>query len=447
MKKISSLLFIFLVTGQVTMAQVSLWTFQQCLDTALNNNISVNQSRLSNEVNKIALEQTKASRIPSLSANANEGLNFGKNVDPTTNAFVTQSYNSTNFSLNTGLNLFNGLQTTNTIRQNRLNVDAGTYDIEKVKNDVTLNITTAYLQLLFAYEILSTAKSQADGTLAQVDRTIKLVNAGKVPESNLYQIRSQSATDNLSVVNAQSQLDMAKVNLMQVMEIPITDSFDIEKPELVEPSEVVLLNNYDIYQKALTVQPQIAGATTRTSSALMGIKVSQGARYPKLNLSAGMNTNYASSRKKGSNVNPEGYPFGEQLWDNLGQTFGLGLSIPIYSNRQIKSNIDRAKINAMNVQLNEKNVKNQLRKSIEQTYTDLKSALKKYEATKEQLSAAESSYSNMTTKYNVGLSNAIDFLVEKNNYFNAQSNLIQAKYDYIFKTKILNFYQGQAIKF
>ena len=447
MKKTALLFYAILLYPLINHAQVSSWNFQQCLDTALKNNITVNQSRLSNETNKITLEQTKAQRIPSLSASANEGLNFGKNIDPTTNTFVTQSYNTTNFSLNTGLTLFNGRQTTNTIRQNRLNVEAGNFDIETSKNDVTLSITNAYLQVLFAYEILSTAENQAAATLAQVDRTEKLVKAGKVPETNLYQIRSQLATDNLTVVNAMSLLDMAKVNLIQLMEIPLIDSFEIVKPELEEPSAVLLLKNKEIYEKALMVQPQIAGASTRTASALQSIKVSKGARFPRLNFNAGLNTNYASSRKQGTSVNPEGYPFGEQLWDNLGQTLGLGLSIPIYSNRQIKSNIDRATINAMNAQLNEKNIKNQLRKNIEQTYTDLKSALRKYESTKEQLAAAEISYDNMEKKYNVGLSNAIDFLVEKNNYFKAQSNLIQAKYDYVFKTKILDFYQGTAISF
>jgi len=438
-------IFIFLIANQVC-AQTQPWTFRQCLDTALQRNISVNQSRLANELNKVDLEQVKANRIPSVSANANEALNFGKNVDPTTNSFVTEGYHSTNFGVSSSYNLFNGLQNANTIRQNRLDVQAGQYDIDKIKNDVTLNITTGYLQVLFANEILAAAKSQEAATATQVERSEKMVNAGKSPESDLLQIQSQLATDNLSVVTAQIQLDLAKVTLMQLMEIPITDGFDVEVPLMDESAAALLQTNEEIYQKSLAVQPQITSASLKTSASMMALKISQGAHWPRISLGANMNTNYASSRKKG-NVNPEGYPFFEQVWDNIGQSLSMGVSIPIYSNRQIKSNIDRARINLITTRLNEQNVKNVLRKSVEQTYTDMQAAVKKYEATKQQVAAVESVYQNSEKKFAVGVMSATDFLIQKNNFTQSQSNLIQAKYDYIFKRKILDFYQGKAIQF
>lgn len=446
MNKLIWMMIPLLLAGNGVTAQVKRWKFRECLDTALVHNITVNQSRLTNELNKVSLEQSKAGRIPSVSANASEGLSLGKNVDPTTNSFVTQAYHSTNLSINGSYNLFNGLQNANTIRQNRLNVEAGQYDIEKVKNDVTLNITTGYLQVLFAYEVLSAAKNQAEVTAAQVDRTQKMVEAGKSPESDLLQIRSQQATDNLSVITAQNQLDLAKVTLMQLMEIPVTDLFDVEIPTMLEPTQQILNTNEEIYRRSLAVMPQITGYTIKTDAALMAQKVSEGARWPRLTLGANLNTNFASSRTQGSVVNPEGYPFFEQIWDNIGQSLNLGLSIPIYSNRQIKSNIDRAKINVLNARLNEQNVKNVLRKNVEQTATDLKAASKKYEATREQLRAVEAAYLNAEKKYGVGVMNATDFLIQKNNFFQSQSNLIQARYDYIFKSKILDFYQGKDIQ-
>lgn len=446
MNKLIWMMIPLLLAGNGVTAQVKRWKFRECLDTALVHNITVNQSRLTNELNKVSLEQSKANRIPSVSANASEGLSLGKNVDPTTNSFVTQAYHSTNLSINGSYNLFNGLQNANTIRQNCLNVEAGQYDIEKVKNDVTLNITTGYLQVLFAYEVLSAAKNQAEATAAQVDRTQKMVEAGKSPESDLLQIRSQQATDNLSVITAQNQLDLAKVTLMQLMEIPVTDLFDVEIPTMLEPAQQILNTNEEIYRRSLAIMPQITGYTIKTDAALMAQKVSEGARWPRLTLGANLNTNFASSRTQGSVVNPEGYPFFEQIWDNIGQSLNLGLSIPIYSNRQIKSNIDRAKINVLNARLNEQNVKNVLRKSVEQTATDLKAASKKYEATREQLRAVEAAYLNAEKKYVVGVMNATDFLIQKNNFFQSQSNLIQAKYDYIFKSKILDFYQGKEIQ-
>ena len=447
MKKSISLLFVFWVAVQVTMAQDSLWTFRQCLDTALKRNISINQSRLTNELNQVALAQSKANRIPSASASVNESYNFGKNVNPTTNAFVIQTYNSTNFGVGSSLTLFNGLQNSRTIQQNSMIIEAGKYDIATIENTVTLNITTAYLQVLFAYEILSAAENQVASTLSQVDRTEKMVNAGKVAESNLFQIKSQYATDKLSVVTARSQLDLAKVTLMQLMEIPVIDSFDIVKPVFGEPAELILQSNQDVFRKALAIQPQIAGASIRTNNALLEIKISQGARWPRLNLSGNLNTNFAGSSRSGGSVNTVNQNFFPQLWDNLGGSLGLGLSIPIYSNRSIKSNIERATINAMSARLDEQDTKNQLRRSIEQACTDLRSSMNKFFATKEQYNSAMVSYKNMETKYNVGMMTAIDYLIEKNNFYQAESKLIQAKYEYLFNTKILDFYQGNPIQF
>lgn len=446
MKKRLLLLPLLLFPALFASAQET-WTFSQCLDTALRRNISINQARLTNQINKVNLEQDKAARYPNLSANVNEGLNLGKNIDLTSNKFVTQAFNSTSANVNTGLNLFNGLQIRNSIRQSEIDLEAGKKDIEKVINDITINVTAAYLQVLFSYEIVDAAKNQADVTSQQEDRTAKLVNAGRLAETNLLQIRAQLASDKLAVVNAENQLQIAKLNLMQFMDLPLADSFNIVKPLLQEPSMLQLQTNEEVYKKSLEVQPQIAGAGLRTSSAETAIKISEGARWPKLNLSASLSSSYASSRVKESEVNPQGYHFFNQMWDNLGQSVGLNLSIPIYSNRQIQSNIERARINAVSTRLDEQNVKNQLRKTVEQNYTDLVSAYKKYEAAKEQIANSQASYRNLETKYNLGMSTAVDFLIEKNNFFQAQSNLIQARYDYFFKMKMLDFYQGKPITF
>jgi outer membrane protein len=447
MKRITLLLFVFFAGFHVTFAQVSLWNFQQCLDTALKRNININQTRLANEMNRIALAQSKANRIPSASANASEGFNFGKNVNPVTNAFVIQTYNSTNFGVGSSLTLFNGLQNSRTIQQNSMIIEAGKYDISTIENTVTLNITTAYLQVLFAYEILNAAENQVASTLSQVERTEKMVTAGKLAESNLFQIKSQYATDKLAVVTATSQLEMAKVTLLQLMEVPVIDSFEIVKPDFGEPAELILQSNQEVFRRALAVQPQIAGAAIRTNSALLDIKISKGARWPRLNLSGNINTNFAGSSRTESSVNPTDQHFFPQLWNNLGGSLGLGLTIPIYSNRSIKSNIERATVSLMSARLDEQNTKNQLRKSIEQACTDLRSSMNKFFATKEQYNSALVSYKNMETKYNVGMMTAIDYLIEKNNFFQAESKLIQSKYEYYFNEKILDFYQGTSITF
>lgn len=448
MHKKSILIVAACLMAGATMAQQHIWTFQQCLDTALQRNISLNQSRLNTDLSQISLDQSKAALFPNLSASARDGVGFGRSVNPTTNQYVAKTTNSASFGINSGVDLFSGFQLTRTILQNKMNLDAVKTDVENVKNQVTISITTAYLQLLFQYEILNAARNQAEATVSQVDRTQKMVSAGTLPESNLYTIRSQLATDNLAVVNAQGQLDLARVALEQLMEIPITDSFDIKVPELVAPSLLLNQTNQEIYNKSLSVQPQIAGAAIRTNSALLGIKISEGARWPTLSLSGSVNSNYAVSSRNGVDPSvPQASPFFPQLWDNLGESIGLNLSIPIFSNRQLKSNIERAKVNALSARLDEQNTRIALRKTIEQAYTDLRNSIKKYDAVKEQISAAELSYKNMERRYNIGTSTATDFLIEKNNYFQAQSNGIQSKYDYIFKSKILDFYQGKPIQF
>jgi outer membrane protein len=448
MQKKSIMIFLACALLNFAQAQKQVWTFQQCLDTAIQRNISLNESRLSDQLNSITLNQSKASIFPYVSASGRDGVSFGKSVNPTTNQYVEKTTNSATVGLSTGVTLFNGFQISRTILQNKINLDAGKTDIDNVKNQVTLNITTAYLQVLFYYEILSAAKNQAAATVVQVDQTQKMVNAGKLPESNLFTIRSQQATDNLAVVNAQSQLDLGKVTLEQLMELPIVDSFEVKVPDFIEPPLMMLQTNQEIFNKALTVQPQIAGASLRTNSALLGIKISEGARYPTLGLSGSASSNYSVSSRSGVDPSvPKASPFFPQMWNNLGESIGVNLSIPIYSNRLIKSNIERAKVNALIAQLNEQDIKVQLRKTIEQSYTDLKNSVKKYEATKEQIAAAELSYKNMEIKYKVGMATAIDYLIEKNTFYQAQSNGIQAKYDYIFKSKILDFYQGKPITF
>lgn len=441
-----TLLMVFLLL-QYAAAQRKPWTYQQCLDTAMKRNISVNQSRLANELNRIGLEQYRANRIPSVSASVGEAFNIGKNIDATTNQFVIGSFNSGSYGLNASYNLFNGLQNNNTIKQYKLNVEAGRFDIETARNTVILSITTGYLQMLQQYEILKTAMNQLSADSAQTERTRKMLNVGKAAEGDLLQMLAQLASDQLQAVNAQNQLDLARVTLMQLMQIPVLDTFDVEIPASQEPGLLMPLNKEEVFKKSLDVMPQIRASSIRTSGSLMAIKVANGARWPRLTLSAGLNSNYASSRKQGSAVNPEDYPWYTQVWDNVGQSLNLGLSIPIYSNRQIQSNIERATVNSKTAALNELNTRQTLRMSIEQTFTSLRAAARNYEASKIQLNSTELTFRNAEKKFNVGVMSATDFLIQKNNYVQSLSNSIQARYNYIFQTKILDFYQGKAISF
>ena len=415
------------------------WTLAECIDRALQENTTIKQGLLSNNVTELTLEQSKANLIPTLSASGSQGFNFGRSLDPHTNAYISQNNISNSFSVSSSYNLFTGFQTIQTIKKNELDLKAGTLDLEKTKKDVTLNVTLAYLQVLFAFEQVENAKSQVESTQSQVDKTQILVNAGTLPIGNLYTVQSQLATDKYSEVNAENQVSISKVNLMQLMELPVDPAFDIIRPDLtnliVETTDKS--NTDSIYSKALIVQPDIASSDLKVASAETNLKISKASLYPRLSLSTGISSAYSDLR---STV------FEQQLKDNLSESVRLSLSIPIFSQKQVSTSIKKSQIGIYSSQLNAQNTRNQLRKNIEQAYNDMIAAQHNFEAVQNQLISTETSYNDSKRKYELGMITATDYLIAKYNYSTALLNLIHAKYNYLFTSKILDFYQGNPIK-
>ncbi len=469
--------FVFLFLLHTVYSQEKQWTIQECMDTALQNNIQLNQQRLSNRLSEVSIEQSRAQRIPSLNASTSQGLSFGRSIDPYTNQYNNTNFASNSFSLNSNVTLFNGFQNTNTIRRNEIDLQAGEKDLETLKKNITLNITLGYLQVLFAYDQLENARNKLASTRAQVERTQKLVEIGELPEGNLLQLQSQMATDNYSFVNADNQVWIAKVNLMQLMNIPVKSGFDLLRPSYPDTINTAILNKSadEVYQEALQTQPQVQSAVLKVQSAEKGLQISKGAMAPRLSLSANLSSGYSNARslydrtyntvteeigylasdpsdkvlsdRQHTIVSAKSYPFQNQVWDNFGQSVRLSLSFPIFNSKQVKSNIKRSMINIETARLNKMNVEVQLRKNVEQAYSDLVVASKNYAAASEQLRTAKKSFQDTEKKYNLGLVNATDYLIEKNNYANARVMLTRNKYDYIFKHKILDFYKGEPIQF
>jgi outer membrane protein len=399
----------------------------------------VNQRKLANATTELTLEQSKATRIPSLSASTNQSFTFGLSLDPRTNINTPIDIASTNLGMNSSLNLFSGFQLTNTIKKNELDLQAGNFDLEKTKKDVTLNITLAYLQVLFAHEQVENAKSQVESTQSQVDKTKILVAAGTLPIGSLYTVESQLATDRYNLVNAENQLSISRVNLMQLMELPVEPGFDVVRPgmdSLVIPVHGAQLPD-SIFSKALLAQPDIASSELKVASAEMSLKISKAALFPRLLMSAGVSSAYSDARDR---------TFQEQLGDNLAESIRLNLSIPIFNQKQTSASIRRSQIGIYTSQLNALDTRNQLRKNIEQAYNDMVSAQHNYEAVQNQLVSTETSYNDSKRKYDLGMITATDFLIAKNNYSTAISNFTRAKYNYLFMKKILDFYQGNPIE-
>ena len=421
------------------LGQTKQWTLTECIERALQENISINQRRLTNKSAELTLEQSKATRIPTLSGSTSQGFNFGRSLDPYTNTYVAQNIASSSFGLNSTLSLFNGFQTVNSIKKNELDLKAGTLDLEKNMKDVTLNITLAYLQILFAYEQVENAKIQLESTQSQVEKTQKMVNSGTLPIGNLYAIESQMSTDKYSLVNAQNQLSISKVNMMQMMELPADPSFDIYRPDMSEFGvEVLPAGTPDnIYAKALELQPEIESSEIKVASAETNLKISKGSLYPRLSLNAGINSAYSDQRLR---------TFPEQLNDNLSQSIRFNLSIPIFNQKQTITQIQKSEIIVSSTQLNALETRNQLRKSIEQAYNDMVAAQHNYEAVQGQLVTSETSFRDSNRKYELGMITATDFLIAKNNFETAHTNLTRAKYNYLFMSKILDFYEGNPIE-
>ena len=466
------------------------WTLQECINYALDNNLSVQRSVLNVESQDVSYAQSKYNRLPSVNANGSYGYSWGRSIDPTTNQFVdNQRIASANATLSGTLLLFNGMRVTNSIRQNKLAFEASELNLKKSKNDVVLNVITFYTNVLFAKELFENAKKQLNSTEQQVELTRKQVDVGSLPKSNLLDLQAQKATNELNVVNRENDYLMAKIQLKQVLQLPPDGTIDIVVPEIgVETDPVLELSAYEIYEIALNSMPEVKGAELNAQSTDIGVNVARGNLYPTLALQGGLTTRYsdvsqiATGRAPIFIENPldanaqdvqlyqnvtylnggdlqtiaipattgsdfETIGFSTQVNDNLSKFINLSLNIPVFNGFSARADIQRAVISREQAQINEKEVKYQLWTTIEQAYNDVTAAIKSYNSSKVQVEAREESFRVMKQRYDLGAVNFTDYQISENDLFQAKSDLLRAKYDYIFKLKILDFYQGKTLDF
>jgi len=462
---------ILLVSGYSLAAQQA-WSIEDCLQYAMENNIQIKQSVLQTEYNENLLKQSRLGQIPNLSGSGNYTYSWGRALDQTTYQFTEdQQINSYNFGISSYANLFNGLQARNTIKQNELNLMASYQDVESVKNEISLNIAAAYLTILFNQELVAVTKSQMEVTGQQVERTKKMVDAGKLARGNYLELKAQLAAEELNLVNAENQLSISLLNLQQILDLPIDTAFRVIIPDLPAPDEnPLLVDAQEVYQIAEDIMPTIKSAMLSLESAEKGLAIAKGGRSPQLYVSANYNTGYSDIREQvveigisdqypiGETMSGEPvvsypqeypiygtYPFFDQVRDNRSTGVGLGLSIPIFNGWSINTNIANARIMHENAKLDLQSRKLALYASVHQSYADAVAALKKFNASQEALVSMEESFKYTEKKFEVGLVNTVDYNTSKNQLIATQSDLLQAKYDFIFKTKILNFYRGEPI--
>lgn len=473
-KVILKIIILFAITSNIN-AQKQ-WSLEDCVNYALDNNIQIKQQELNVLRSENSLTLSKAALLPNLNGNAAQNFNWGRSVDPYTNDFTENNTSSNNFSLSSSVLLFNGFQNNNTIKQNKFELLASIQDVEKMKNDISLNIAAAYLQVMFNQDMFENAKKQLDISALQVERTKKMVDAGSLPQGDLLSIESQYATDELQVINTQNQLDVSILTLQQLLDLDTVTNFSIIRPDFPELEvNTMTFTIEDIYNEALNNLPEIKSAEYRLLSSEKSLSVAKGGRSPRLSMSASWGTGYSDAYQNyfatdsiygmvlgytqiGTDMysvysnqpsylyDSETRPFMDQLKDNGSTSLAISLSIPIFNGFQTSKSISNAKINVLNSQYNLELQKNQIYKDIQQKYLDVLAALKKYYSSKKAFASLEKSFAYTQQKYDVGLINFLDYNISKNNFSKAESDLLQAKYDYIFKSKILDFYRGIPIK-
>jgi outer membrane protein len=400
--------------------------------------ISLNQEELASQMNKIYLTRSKAAIFPNLNLNDVQTLHSGSVQDPNTYQYSKQSGSTNDLSLNSSVTLFNGYLLLNTVKQNKLIYEAGMLDVEKTKNDILLNVVAGYMQVLMDYEAIREAQDQVAESTAQVIQIKQFVDFGKLAELSLLQIQSQLASDKLLMVNAENQLQLDKLTLLQLMEIPVRNDFDIQRMELKELFPETPMSTKEIDKISENFLPQIKSALQKTDASLNSLKMAESGRLPKLTLGGSLNGGYSSAKND---------VYSNQFKNNFSQQVSITLAVPIFNNLIIKSNIAIAKINVQSAQWNEKQTKSEVRKNIEIVYTNQVMAGKKLIATQEQMELEKRTYFDMGKKFNVGSMSATDFLIEKNNYYKVAMLLIQAKYDYVLKAKMVDFYIGKPLLF
>lgn len=470
---VSCLLLAMLITGmRSTYGQAEVWPLEKCITYAIDNNIQVKQMELASEFNSNTLQQSKLGALPNLNAGATHSWSFGRALDETTYEFTKdQTVMSDNIYLSSSVTLFNGLQTLNTIKQSQYDLMASLQDVDKIKNDISLSIALAYLQILLNMELLEVTNNQLEITRLQITRTSQLVEAGSLAQGSLLEIQAQVAAEELQQVNAQNQLDISYLTLTQFLELDSVGNFKIEIPDLPLPEEEFLLESIsEIYSDAERILPQVKSADYMLKSSEVGLNIAKGARSPRLSFTGSYGTRYSNILKQYSLVPGEtsdpfpigtvegtgeivnsfpqplvigdNYPFGNQFSDNATYGVQFNLTIPIFNGWQTNTMISNAKISVLNSKYNLESTKNILYKEIQQAFADAVASLKKYRASEKAVSSMEESFRYTEQKFNVGMVTSFDYNTAKNQLASTQSDLLQSKYEYIFTTKVLEFYRG-----
>lgn len=466
------ILILFIVILPVSVDAQS-WTLDSCINYATQNNLAIKISEQNIKLTQLNETTALGGMFPTLNAQGGHGYNWGQRIDPFTNQFASSRIQTNNFGLATGVNIFGGFQQYNTWRQSEINTDASKKDFEKSRNDLALNVASAYLNILLNKEFMQIASRTLEATTVQVQRIEKLVNAGQLAQGNLNDIRAQQASDNANHVNTINNYKLSKLALMRLLQLDMltAEYFDIVYPNLEPEADNALLASPSVaVASALNNFPEIKSAQLKVVSADYGKKIARGGYSPSLSASFSYGTGYSGAAMIATGAGtqmfiPFGFvagteipvitqqtvyeykvkPFGEQLNDNINRSLFFTLNVPLFNGFTTRAANKRAEINVLNAELQLEQSKQQLEQAVYQAHADAVAALATYQSSMVSVETSQKSYDWVKVRYEQGAANSVEYNDALIRYQNAQATLVRSKYEYIFKVKVLEFYEGKPI--
>ena len=420
------------------------WTLRNCIDYALEHNITIRRNRINVESTQEDVKTAKADFLPSLSGNISQRIVNRPNSasgtiisgDNITTSESKTSYNGS-YGIDANWTVYNGSKRVNTLKQQQLNSRVAELTVDESENSIEENITQLYVQILYSAEAVKVNESTLEVSRKEFERGQELFNAGSIASSDLAQLEAQVSNDNYQLVTSQTTLQNYKLQLKQLLELDGDFEMDLFLPPLDDSTVLIPLpTKDDVYQTALNLRPEIESSKLHIEASDMNIKISRAGYIPSLSLSAGIGT---------TNANGNDFSFSEQVKQNWNNSIGLTLSIPIFDKRQTKSAVNKAKLQRQTSELDLMDNQKTLYKTIESLWLSANSAQQQYVAATQKLKSTQASYALVSEQFNLGMKNTVELLTEKNNLLSAQQETLQAKYTAILNASLLRFYQGEEI--
>ena len=439
-----AILFISLLLISIGGKAQERWSLRRCIDYAIEHNINIRRTANAVEQSAVEANSAKWARLPNLNGSAGQSWNWGRTQTAVKNedtgdystVYVNTNSQGSNLNLSTSIPLFTGLQIPNQYALAKLNLKAATADLAKAQEDIAINVASAYLQVLFNQELQQVAESQVELSLQQQARITRLADMGKASMAEVAEAKARVAQDQMTAVQARNNYELALLDLSQLIELESPEGFLLESPD-VSFALQQLTPPDEIYQTALVNKPAIQAAEYRLEGSKHSIRIAQSAYYPQLNLNGSLGTNYYSTINR---------TFRQQMGDNFSKYVGLSLSVPIFNRFSTRNRVRSARLQRDNYELQLTETKKTLYKEIQQAWYNAVAAESKYSSSHTAAEAGAESFRLMSEKYENGKANAVEYNEAKQNLMRAQSDELQAKYEYLFRSKILDFYKGETIE-